>query len=52
LKGKRRGRYSEFDFPGAVSTDGNALNNAGLVVGTYTDSSGQEHGYAALATAQ
>jgi hypothetical protein len=37
-----------FDFPGAISTDGNALNDSGLVVGSYTDVSGREHGYSAL----
>jgi hypothetical protein len=37
-----------FDFPGSTSTDGNALNDSGLVVGSYTDVSGREHGYSAL----
>jgi hypothetical protein len=37
-----------FDFPGSTSTDGNALNDSGLVVGSYTDVSGRVHGYSAL----
>jgi len=37
-----------FDFPGSTSTDSNAVNDSGLVVGSYADSSGREHGYTAL----
>jgi len=46
------GRYSVFDFPGAAEMGNNALNDARMVAGTYTDSSGRQHGYTALATAQ
>ena len=41
------GSYSSFDFPGSALTDGNAINDAGLIVGDYTDSSGKQHGYTA-----
>jgi hypothetical protein len=41
------GSYSGFDFPGSALTDGNAINDAGLIVGDYTDSSGKQHGYTA-----
>jgi probable HAF family extracellular repeat protein len=40
--------YSGFDFPGAGQTDGNAINDSGLIVGDYVDSSGNQHGYTAL----
>ena len=42
------GSYSGFDFPGSGLTDGNAINDSGLIVGAYIDSSGAEHGYTAL----
>jgi hypothetical protein len=42
------GSYSGFDFPGSGLTDGNAINDSGLIVGSYKDSSGAEHGYMAL----
>jgi uncharacterized membrane protein len=41
------GSYSSFDFPGSALTDGNAINDAGLIVGDYIDSSGKQHGYTA-----
>ena len=44
------GSYSGFDFPGSGLTDGNAINDSGLIVGFYKDSSGAEHGYTALTT--
>jgi probable HAF family extracellular repeat protein len=42
------GSYTGFDFPGSALTDGNAINDSGLIVGTYIDSSGKEHGYTAV----
>lgn len=42
------GSYSGFDFPGSGLTDGNAINDSGLIVGAYIDSSGAEHGFTAL----
>ena len=41
------GSYSSFDFPGSALTDGNAINDTGLIVGGYNDSSGKRHGYTA-----
>ena len=42
------GSYSGFDFPGSGLTAGLAINDSGLIVGAYIDSSGAEHGYTAL----
>jgi hypothetical protein len=39
--------YSGFDFPGSALTDGNAINDSGMIVGSYIDSTGAEHGYTA-----
>jgi uncharacterized membrane protein len=41
------GSYSRFDFPDSMWTDGNAINDHGLIVGSYGDSAGVEHGFAA-----
>jgi hypothetical protein len=43
------GTFYAFDFPGASFTDANGLNNSGVIVGSYLDASGTEHGYTALA---
>jgi hypothetical protein len=42
------GSYSSFDFPGSALTDGSAINDAGLIVGGYSDSGGKRHGYTAV----
>ena len=42
------GSYSSFDFRGSALTDGNAINDVGLIVGGYTDSGGKRHGYAGV----
>ena len=42
------GAYSSFDFPGSTLTDGSAINDAGLIVGGYSDSGGKRHGYTAV----
>jgi hypothetical protein len=41
------GSYGLFDFPGSSFTDGNAINDQGVVVGSYLDASGAEHGFSA-----
>jgi hypothetical protein len=41
------GVYQGFDFPGSSFTDGNGINDQGMIVGSYLDSNGAEHGYAA-----
>ncbi len=37
--------YTNIDFPGAVQTGTNGLNDSGQMVGTYDDSSGATHGF-------
>ena len=43
-----RGRYTAYDFPGAVSTEMFGLNEEGVIVGDYDDASGQTHGFTAV----
>jgi len=43
----QNGVASGIDFPGAASTIAYGINNAGIVVGTYTDTSGGTHGFMA-----
>ena len=37
--------YTTIDFPGAVSTDVSGINSSGVMAGTYTDSTGAQHGF-------
>jgi probable HAF family extracellular repeat protein len=37
--------FSSFDVPGAFRTDPNGINNAGQIVGSYGDTSGNTHGF-------
>jgi len=37
--------YTPIDFPGAVATDLGAINESGVMVGTYTDGTGASHGF-------
>lgn len=41
------GSYGAIDYPQAVRTKGNGINDFGVVVGSYFDAAGNEHGYAA-----
>jgi len=40
--------FSQLDFPGSASTDGNGINAHGIIVGDYFDHAGVEHGYIAV----
>jgi probable HAF family extracellular repeat protein len=40
-----RGTFTTLDYPGVPSTLLGALNDAGAIVGTYTDASGVNHGF-------
>ncbi|TMH64599.1 MAG: hypothetical protein E6H48_16955 [Betaproteobacteria bacterium] len=37
--------YTTIDFPGAVGTDPNGINSAGVIVGDYIDHAGAAHGF-------
>src|SRR5438105_13104187 len=37
--------YTQFDVPGATSTEGNGINIRNVIAGSFTDSSGANHGY-------
>jgi hypothetical protein len=37
--------YSTIDFPGAVTTDVSGISSSGVIVGTYTDTTGTSHGF-------
>ncbi|HLJ96721.1 MAG TPA: hypothetical protein VKU02_26345 [Gemmataceae bacterium] len=39
------GTYIALDFPGAVQTDAYGINNAGQIVGDYTDLERRQHGF-------
>jgi probable HAF family extracellular repeat protein len=39
------GVFTEFDFPHATFTSGDGINDLGQVVGPYSDSAGNEHGF-------
>jgi hypothetical protein len=41
----KKGVFTSFDPPGAVSSFASAVNPSGAVVGAYTDSNGVTHGY-------
>ena len=41
----KKGVFSSFDPPGAVSSGASTVNPSGAVFGAYTDSAGVEHGY-------
>ena len=38
-------KYTKIDFPGATSTEANSINNGNVIVGSYIDSSGLNHGF-------
>jgi hypothetical protein len=42
---RRQGIFTQLDFPGSTSTDGNGNNAVGIVVGDFFDSAGVKHGY-------
>jgi probable HAF family extracellular repeat protein len=42
LKG---GAFTTLDYPGAIGTQANAINDAGTIVGFYEEHSTQQHGY-------
>jgi uncharacterized membrane protein len=37
--------YMTIDFPGAISTDLSGINSSGVMVGSYTDTTGASHGF-------
>jgi len=39
--------FTQLDFPGAVSTDGNDISEQGIIIGDFFDAAGVEHGYIA-----
>src|SRR5215472_1142626 len=39
----KKGKFTSFDPPGAVASGASTVNAAGVVVGAYTDESGNEH---------
>jgi probable HAF family extracellular repeat protein len=39
------GVFSPINYPGAISTAANGINNGGLIVGSYEDASGIYHGF-------
>jgi hypothetical protein len=41
----KKGAFTSFDPPGAVSSTASTVNPSGAVVGAYTDSAGVTHGY-------
>jgi hypothetical protein len=41
----KRGVFTSFDPPGAISSNASTVNPAGAVVGAYTDNAGNGHGY-------
>ena len=41
----KKGAFTSFDPPGAVSSTASTVNPSGAVVGAYTDSGGATHGY-------
>ena len=44
----RNGEFTIIDFPGAVSTRAWALNNYGVIIGDFTDDSGNVHAFKAV----
>jgi probable HAF family extracellular repeat protein len=44
------GEYTTLDFPGAMNTVANGINNLGQIVGYYVDANGNEHGFLATPT--
>jgi probable HAF family extracellular repeat protein len=43
----RDGQYLRIDVPGSTSTKGFAINDAGVIVGNFTDTRGNTHGFMA-----
>ena len=39
------GKFSVFDYPGTLSTQGYGINDSGEIVGSYTDDAENLHGY-------
>ena len=46
------GHFYVLDYPGSTFTQALGLNNKGLVVGVYTDNSGNNHGFVYTAATQ
>jgi uncharacterized membrane protein len=44
----RDGQYTRIDVPAATSTKVLAINDAGVIVGNFTDSNGDTHGFMAM----
>jgi len=44
----RNGKYTAFDVPGSLSTSALAINDDGIIVGSYTDKHGVNHGFKAV----
>jgi uncharacterized membrane protein len=44
----RQGKYTAIDFPGSTSTAVIAINDDGVMVGTYDDKNGNSHGFKAV----
>ena len=42
---KVQGHFTVLDYPGSTGTQALGLNNKGLVVGSWTDTSGNSHGF-------
>jgi uncharacterized membrane protein len=44
----RQGKYVAIDFPGSTSTSVLGINDDGVIVGTYSDKQGVDHGFKAV----
>ena len=44
----RNRRYQKIDFPGSAETKVLAINDDGVIVGNFTDSQGNTHGFKAV----
>jgi hypothetical protein len=43
----RRGEFTGIDFPDAVDSESDGINDHGVIIGQYTDGAGITHGYIA-----
>jgi uncharacterized membrane protein len=41
------GTFQQIDFPGSSGSNASGINDAGVIVGSYSDSAGNSHGYIA-----